>query len=140
MSAFIKTNYIIGLDLPDWLIDRFYYESGFIVKNQSIEQLEKTDLPLVVFEIQLVDLYKNKTKWQKFKESMIDLDLEHLVIYSRDMFSWPTDLFEQLNSMAKQKNFHIISNCDAPTDYKNCLLYTSPSPRDATLSRMPSSA
>ena len=26
------------------------------------------------------------------------------------------------------------------TDYKACLLYTSPSPRDATLSRMPSSA
>ena len=25
-------------------------------------------------------------------------------------------------------------------DYKYCLLYTSPSPRDATLSRMPSSA
>ena len=25
-------------------------------------------------------------------------------------------------------------------DYKGCLLYTSPSPRDATLSRMPSSA
>ena len=25
-------------------------------------------------------------------------------------------------------------------DYKTCLLYTSPSPRDATLSRMPSSA
>ena len=29
------------------------------------------------------------------------------------------------------------SMCDY---YKNCLLYTSPSPRDATLSRMPSSA
>ena len=30
----------------------------------------------------------------------------------------------------------------SPTDisYKDCLLYTSPSPRDATLSRMPSSA
>ena len=27
-----------------------------------------------------------------------------------------------------------------PTDPKTCLLYTSPSPRDATLSRMPSSA
>ena len=26
------------------------------------------------------------------------------------------------------------------TPFKNCLLYTSPSPRDATLSRMPSSA
>ena len=28
----------------------------------------------------------------------------------------------------------------AATSYKVCLLYTSPSPRDATLSRMPSSA
>ena len=28
----------------------------------------------------------------------------------------------------------------APLDSKGCLLYTSPSPRDATLSRMPSSA
>ena len=28
----------------------------------------------------------------------------------------------------------------AKTYYKPCLLYTSPSPRDATLSRMPSSA
>lgn len=119
MNRFVKTNYVVGLDLPGWLIDQFYYESGFIVKNQSIEQLEKTHLPLVVFEIQLVDLYKDKTKWQKFKESMMDLDLKHLVIYSRDMYSWPTDLFEQLNSMAEQKNFHIISNCDAPTDYMN---------------------
>ena len=29
---------------------------------------------------------------------------------------------------------------DSPEHYVNCLLYTSPSPRDATLSRMPSSA
>ena len=28
----------------------------------------------------------------------------------------------------------------ASEQYENCLLYTSPSPRDATLSRMPSSA
>ena len=28
----------------------------------------------------------------------------------------------------------------SPEDYSFCLLYTSPSPRDATLSRMPSSA
>ena len=29
---------------------------------------------------------------------------------------------------------------DIDSDDRNCLLYTSPSPRDATLSRMPSSA
>ena len=42
----------------------------------------------------------------------------------------------------------VICNADPPTVYKemldskynSCLLYTSPSPRDATLSRMPSSA
>ena len=33
-----------------------------------------------------------------------------------------------------------ISDSDVYAKYKVCLLYTSPSPRDATLSRMPSSA
>ena len=30
--------------------------------------------------------------------------------------------------------------CDVPEQYMNCLLYTSPSPRDLSTSRMPSSA
>ena len=34
----------------------------------------------------------------------------------------------------------VTSSIDAGTDFVTCLLYTSPSPRDATLSRMPSSA
>ena len=33
-----------------------------------------------------------------------------------------------------------VTTGDTPTVYRYCLLYTSPSPRDATLSRMPSSA
>ena len=36
-------------------------------------------------------------------------------------------------------NVHLIKNVPA-TFIISCLLYTSPSPRDATLSRMPSSA
>ena len=43
----------------------------------------------------------------------------------------------------KPKDFDIATNAK-PAEIKvlfnNCLLYTSPSPRDATLSRMPSSA
>ena len=38
---------------------------------------------------------------------------------------------------------HVLFSCGHPTfeaQYYHCLLYTSPSPRDATLSRMPSSA
>ena len=42
----------------------------------------------------------------------------------------------------KAKNFKIDVNGKLPLGVtsKDCLLYTSPSPRDATLSRMPSSA
>ena len=54
-------------------------------------------------------------------------------------------------SLAEQffsnKNFNVLSldlpghgNSDGPCLDTICLLYTSPSPRDATLSRMPSSA
>ena len=34
----------------------------------------------------------------------------------------------------------VFALAEAKWQYKTCLLYTSPSPRDATLSRMPSSA
>ena len=39
-----------------------------------------------------------------------------------------------------QTNVQIDTNNASIADHNNCLLYTSPSPRDATLSRMPSSA
>ena len=38
------------------------------------------------------------------------------------------------------KNQPIKGSCGGMANLKDCLLYTSPSPRDATLSRMPSSA
>ena len=37
-------------------------------------------------------------------------------------------------------NRYLTCHYKCPTDMISCLLYTSPSPRDATLSRMPSSA
>ena len=37
-------------------------------------------------------------------------------------------------------NFHVIDEAEEITVSLNCLLYTSPSPRDRTRSRMPSSA
>ena len=52
---------------------------------------------------------------------------------------------ESTLSIFQSKGFHIIEDfqLDFHSKYiseNNCLLYTSPSPRDATLSRMPSSA
>ena len=43
----------------------------------------------------------------------------------------------QIESIIKNYRPDILLNCAA---YTNCLLYTSPSPRDRTRSRMPSSA
>ena len=45
----------------------------------------------------------------------------------------------ELNDSSNQ-TIHTISGTVGNTLYWDCLLYTSPSPRDATLSRMPSSA
>ena len=45
---------------------------------------------------------------------------------------------EKLENLKKEIDAITIS-CDA-SDIKSCLLYTSPSPRDRTRSRMPSSA
>ena len=45
-----------------------------------------------------------------------------------------TKLSEQIATLSKE------ADVDKRTIFNTCLLYTSPSPRDATLSRMPSSA
>ena len=41
--------------------------------------------------------------------------------------------------LIEQEGYHVIAS-DVREDYINCLLYTSPSPRDLSSSRMPSSA
>ena len=52
-------------------------------------------------------------------------------VYRKILISEPSNLIA-LNNLASLLN--------TINKYKDCLLYTSPSPRDATLSRMPSSA
>ena len=48
------------------------------------------------------------------------------------------DVFRRTLETSGLKTYHARNLTDV--DDKTCLLYTSPSPRDATLSRMPSSA
>ena len=45
-----------------------------------------------------------------------------------------------LNYITSSSSGSVSVTVDSQTDWSTCLLYTSPSPRDATLSRMPSSA
>ena len=46
----------------------------------------------------------------------------------------------ELDTEASQQHAMIVADFSEAAQVKICLLYTSPSPRDATLSRMPSSA
>ena len=75
-----------------------------------------------------------------------DLDLSRLPVYEPGL--------DAVVARARGRNLHFSTDVDGaiaaadmvfisvntPTKVKGCLLYTSPSPRDATLSRMPSSA
>ena len=70
----------------------------------------------------------------------------------REQSQYGSDTFEQLKEKCLKKSKEIglevnftQSNLEGEIvniiqEARNCLLYTSPSPRDATLSRMPSSA
>ena len=63
----------------------------------------------------------------------------------RKMFDLAANLEDPVNLSIGQPDFPVPrpvkdAYIKAIEEDKNCLLYTSPSPRDATLSRMPSSA
>ena len=55
-------------------------------------------------------------------------------LQEHDKEEWRQFLLAQLIGFLEQNRDQILK------DYENCLLYTSPSPRDGLLSRMPSSA
>jgi len=59
-----------------------------------------------------------------------DLLTQHITKFPLDLSSFKEDLRKKIDSLSNE----------LMTSYKSCLLYTSPSPLDATLSRMPSSA
>ena len=56
-----------------------------------------------------------------------------------DQEIWP-QIEKALDESEKINNEFLIKNTNRAVGTRICLLYTSPSPRDATLSRMPSSA
>ena len=66
----------------------------------------------------------------------LNCPIENLVINSSDDINFAIDTW-----LATSNQFlEVCSGFSVINNYNGCLLYTSPSPRDATLSRMPSSA
>ena len=66
-----------------------------------------------------------KKRISKLRDSFKEFDIDGYIIPKNDEF---------FSEYSQKDRLKTISN------FTGCLLYTSPSPRDATLSRMPSSA
>ena len=60
--------------------------------------------------------------------------------HSSDLINIETNLFTYIQAFVAGSILHVVFFKIHLEGLSNCLLYTSPSPRDATLSRMPSSA
>ena len=60
----------------------------------------------------------------------------HGNINSNNIFNWTIDLHNVVNKQNHKRQW----TYERANDHYSCLLYTSPSPRDRTRSRMPSSA
>ena len=70
---------------------------------------------------------------------LADVASEVSLVHRRTSFRGALDSVEKVQSLAEKGKIKLITEAQV-IGLKGCLLYTSPSPRDATLSRMPSSA
>ena len=70
-------------------------------------------------------------------DQIVLLNIGEKALEANGQWPWPRQYYAQMISDLRNANAGIIG---ITVMYPDCLLYTSPSPRDATLSRMPSSA
>ena len=104
--------------MGSWQIIRLNWKNNLILEIES--SLKKP--PVQLSETNVTNFLKIKTS------GSIDFDKQ---IYLYNLNENGTPGFEVINPIIIDSKNYLINSC---------LLYTSPSPRDATLSRMPSSA
>ena len=114
---------------PAWLqLARIYYDLEYFyetldVLQKALELLESDSDILYIAFVTIHRLGKRTTAIDYLEKALVFAYENHPII-----FDWHPALLENQDLMMMIEQ------------YKPCLLYTSPSPRDATLSRMPSSA
>ena len=112
-----------------------YDMTEMVLEFQYHESIESSFLRCDISILDAIDWNKNLQGGEKVTIKMLTgtalrqdyLDVE-LTVY-------------KIGSISKAERGQLyILHCVSPEMYKDCLLYTSPSPRDRTRSRMPSSA
>ena len=126
------------------LMERSGFE--FEVRVKEVEESYPDDMPL-----EEVPLFLSKKKAEAARPFLAEADLvitaDTVVILEGELLGKPQDVQDakhMLNKISGKKHLVIsgvtILGKEQERSFSVCLLYTSPSPRDATLSRMPSSA
>ena len=93
----------------------------------------------------LEEEFKSGVKWQKVPTRYLKLSPEEIDSEVKRIVDSAYDrtkklLLDKREQLEKIANKLDVSKDEVVSMNRSCLLYTSPSPRDATLSRMPSSA
>ena len=152
-----------GQDLQDVILSKknFYPDPDTARKlfNQSKEEINDPDLSsfdrAVAFYIVNKCSFSGLTESSSFSEQASQSNfsfngIDRLVEYSELIEGWTITNLSYERMLSDEKD--VFSYLDPPYDikdnlygkkgdmHKSCLLYTSPSPRDGLLSRMPSSA
>ena len=68
------------------------------------------------------------------------IDLQPWITSHRSIHDWTRPWGPIIETFIDEEFDCLHRICGIPLEYTNCLLYTSPSPRDRSVSRMPSSA
>ena len=117
-------------------------------KIGSIAETERkqfaSDLNIIKDELQ--DLINSKINEiqnaeinEKLEKEKIDITLPERS-FVRGKIHPVSQTIDEISSIFSEIGFSVEEGPDVENEYNNCLLYTSPSPRDRTRSRMPSSA
>ena len=122
-------------------MDKFYKKKGDFTDNDLKKFLEENKENLKVdyldFEYSIINP-KNLIGVDEFNQSFFDkIDQIEIDISNEVPFN---SIVSNLNLKSTKVKDFLFSSDKNEVEKKICLLYTSPSPRDATLSRMPSSA
>ena len=90
---------------------------------------------LVEIRAKLLTQYEDYSKAVSTGEYLDENDVDKIASQLRETLTWDT-----LYHMVDGAILDYMGLRSAVTEHRTCLLYTSPSPRDGLLSRMPSSA
>ena len=123
----LSANSELNLDLKEYEIELIIFKHANVLTDENFD--EEFSIP----SIETVSFYKPT------------LQINENAYQSKPKDNFFNRLFKDFNPIKKSNNV-LTKDQDIPkvsnpkTWYRNCLLYTSPSPRDRTRSRMPSSA